>query len=227
MTVTVAMSLAWQPLISRATVGPRSSAPSARIKNAASEGAADWNQNPSLRAPKKAIGPDRPDMSSPQQASSRRFARCLHGICTKCAAWGSLCAQLTLVCRVYLCTAPKRVCDLSEQTFDALCRMCGVAVGRDAAIDFDGFVLAFEQLYNRGASLSPPLRQYCTSSPPLHLHTSAAPPHLYCACALSLHLNCACAPLLPLRCLRTCTFTASFLRRCRWIRSRSTSCEPR
>ena len=34
-----------------------------------------------------------------------------------------------------------------QETFDALCRMCGVAVGRDATIDFDGFVLAFEQLH--------------------------------------------------------------------------------
>lgn len=109
------LAAAWQPLLPPppATARPRSAAPSARIKNAASEGAAEWNaavgtpKNPSLTPPKKAIAPDAPDMSSPQQ------------------------------------------------TFDALCRMCGVAVGRDAAIDFDGFVLAFEQLYNRGVPLDP------------------------------------------------------------------------
>ena len=110
------LAAAWQPLLPpprSATARPRSAAPSARIKNAASEGAAEWNaavgtpKNPSLTPPKKAIAPDAPDMSSPQQ------------------------------------------------TFDALCRMCGVAVGRDAAIDFDGFVLAFEQLYNRGVPLDP------------------------------------------------------------------------
>ena len=103
------LAAAWQPLLSPSrTARPcRCAAPSARIKNAASEGAAEWNKNPSLTPPKKAIAPDRPDMSSPQQ------------------------------------------------TFDALCRMCGVAPGRDAAIDFDGFVLAFEQLYNRGVPLDP------------------------------------------------------------------------
>ena len=102
------LAAAWQPLLTQPrTARSRSAAPSARIKNAASEGAAEWNaavgtpKNPSLTPPKKAIAPDAPDLSSPQQ------------------------------------------------TFDALCRMCGVAVGRDAAIDFDGFVLAFEQLYNR------------------------------------------------------------------------------
>lgn len=40
-------------------------------------------------------------------------------------------------------------------TFDALCRMCGVTPGRDARIDFEGFVLAFEQLFNRGVQLEP------------------------------------------------------------------------
>ena len=109
MTLVLALlAAAWQPLLSPSgTARPRTAAPSARIKNTASEDAAEWNKNPSLTPPKKAIAPDQPDMSSPQQ------------------------------------------------TFDALCRMCGVAVGRDAAIDFDGFVLAFEQLYNRGVPLDP------------------------------------------------------------------------
>ena len=109
------LAAAWQPLLApprSATARPRSAAPAARIKNAASEGAAEWNAkvgttaNPSLTPPPKKLAPDAPDMSSPQQ------------------------------------------------TFDALCRMCGVAVGRDAAIDFDGFVLAFEQLYNRQTNSS-------------------------------------------------------------------------
>ena len=101
------LAAAWQPLLAPPAqrARPRAAAPSARIKNAASEGAAEWNaavgtaKNPSLKPPKQAIAPDAPDMSSPQE------------------------------------------------TFDKLCRMCGVAVGRDATIDFDGFVLAFEQLY--------------------------------------------------------------------------------
>ena len=101
------LAAAWQPLLAPPAQRARSraAAPSARIKNAASEGAAEWKatvgtaKNQSLKPPKQAIAPDAPDMGSPQE------------------------------------------------TFDALCRMCGVAVGRDATIDFDGFVLAFEQLH--------------------------------------------------------------------------------
>ena len=39
------------------------------------------------------------------------------------------------------------------ETFDALCRMCGVPNDRDARLDFQGFVLGFESLYNRGVPL--------------------------------------------------------------------------
>lgn len=41
------------------------------------------------------------------------------------------------------------------ETFDALCRMCGVPAARSARLDFDGFVLAFEQLLCRGVQLDP------------------------------------------------------------------------
>ncbi|KAL1504146.1 hypothetical protein AB1Y20_010555 [Prymnesium parvum] len=41
------------------------------------------------------------------------------------------------------------------ETFDELCRMCGMPPDRGASIDFDSFVLAFEQLYTRGVSLEP------------------------------------------------------------------------
>ena len=47
--------------------------------------------------------------------------------------------------------------DLSSasETFDALCRMSGVPAGDDAAVDFGGFTLAFEQLFMAGDPLDP------------------------------------------------------------------------
>jgi vesicle-fusing ATPase len=41
------------------------------------------------------------------------------------------------------------------ETFDALCRMCGEPEGEDAELDFDGFALAFEQLFNAGNPMAP------------------------------------------------------------------------
>ena len=103
----LSLALARPALLRPSVRAPRSAAIELRIKNSASEGAAEWNKNPSLKPPKKTIAPDQPDLNSP------------------------------------------------SATFDALCRMCGVAEGREAAVDFDGFVLAFEQLYNRGVPLDP------------------------------------------------------------------------
>ena len=40
-------------------------------------------------------------------------------------------------------------------TFEALCRMCGVASSRNASLDYQGFLLAFEQLYTGGVPLDP------------------------------------------------------------------------
>ena len=41
------------------------------------------------------------------------------------------------------------------ETFNALCRMCGVPEEVDAELDFQGFVLAFEQLFNQNMQLEP------------------------------------------------------------------------
>ena len=41
------------------------------------------------------------------------------------------------------------------ETFHALCRMCGVPEEGDAELDFQGFVLAFEQLFNENMQLEP------------------------------------------------------------------------
>ena len=43
------------------------------------------------------------------------------------------------------------------ETFNALCRSCGVPESRDALLDFQGFVLAFEQLFNDNVPLDPDL----------------------------------------------------------------------
>ena len=42
-----------------------------------------------------------------------------------------------------------------SETFDALCKMCGVPPDREASLDFQGFALAFEQLFNRNVPLTP------------------------------------------------------------------------
>ncbi|KAH8050230.1 hypothetical protein JL720_15421 [Aureococcus anophagefferens] len=42
-----------------------------------------------------------------------------------------------------------------SDTFEALCVMCGVPPDREASLDFQGFALAFEQLFNRNVPLTP------------------------------------------------------------------------
>lgn len=51
----------------------------------------------------------------------------------------------------------QRDVDLSNpvQTFEFLCSISGTPPGRDAEMDFDGFSLAFEQLFNSGMPLDP------------------------------------------------------------------------
>ena len=41
------------------------------------------------------------------------------------------------------------------ETFEFLCKMAGTPVDRNSAMPFDGFVLAFEQLYTNGEQLDP------------------------------------------------------------------------
>lgn len=41
------------------------------------------------------------------------------------------------------------------ETFEFLCKLSGVPVERGETMDFDGFVLAFEQLFNNGIQLDP------------------------------------------------------------------------
>ena len=79
----LSLALARPALLRPSARAPRTAAIELRIKNSASEGAAEWNKNPSLKPPKKTIAPDQPDLNSP------------------------------------------------SATFDALCRMCGVAEGRE------------------------------------------------------------------------------------------------
>jgi len=43
----------------------------------------------------------------------------------------------------------------ASDTFEALCKSCGVTPDRDAAMDFDGFKLAFEQLFNGNNQVDP------------------------------------------------------------------------
>ena len=43
----------------------------------------------------------------------------------------------------------------ATETFDALCGLCGVAVDRSSVMDFGGFALAFEQLFNGNVPLEP------------------------------------------------------------------------
>ena len=43
----------------------------------------------------------------------------------------------------------------AADTFEALCNFAGVPVDREATMDFDGFVLAFEQVFNNGMPMDP------------------------------------------------------------------------
>ena len=62
-----------------------------------------------------------------------------------------------------------------QQTFEALCRMCGVTTGRDAALDFDGFVLAFEQVRVQPSCRHTGLRSACLPVADLQPRSAARP----------------------------------------------------